>query len=349
MKIFFCIKTACLFSFAPFLSALAPLIPESGCGISNLSTRCDPCAREFDVFAQLVVWTAKEAGADCWAEVLTAEPGKRSNTIHGVDFGWDPGFRVGVGTGILHDEWDTRAYYTWFYTKGTDSVANAPGTVHSSFLGNFYVNNVDGNGLSGPAYEKASIDWKIHFNMFDWELGRSFWVSGALAMRPFFMVKGGWIHQFIHSEWQNPDLSLPVYFATGIENLKNNFWGIGPGVGLNTKWNFFQNSGSFYLFGDFSAALMWGHWSFSDVFEDNLPQTIAIKVQPINGGATTVRTFMGFGWDLDCKERCYEISAKLGFETMVWLDQLQFYSFTGGRLVNELTLQGGTLELSFDF
>jgi len=330
------------------LSALTH-ISENGCGVSNLSTRCDPPSSELELFAQLIIWTAREAGADCWAEVLDRSLANKSNNILEVDFGWDPGFRVGFGYGMMHDEWDTKAYYTWFHTKGKDSVASAPGSVHSSFLGNFYINNVDGSGLSGPTYQEASIDWTIHFDMFDIELGRSFWVSRSLALRPFVSVKGGWIHQSIHSEWQNPDLSAPVYFSVGTENLKNNFWGIGPGAGINTEWSLFQGESSYYLFGDFSAALIWGHWSFGDIFQNDLPQHVSIHLQPINGGASTLRTFMGFGWDSECKKRCYRVSAKLGFEIQFWLDQLQFYSFTGGRLVNELTLQGGTFELLFDF
>lgn len=347
-------KAACLFgafalAFSSPLLAFEPLQSDIGCGVPNVSTRCDPLLQTVDLFAQLIVWTAKEAGADCWAEVLTETPSAKSNDILGVDFGWDPGFRVGIGYGMLHDEWDTKAYYTWFHTKGKDSVSGSPGSVHSSFLGNFYVNNVTGAGLSGPAYQAASIDWTIHFDLFDWELGRSFWVSKSLSMRPFVCVKGGWIHQSIHSVWENPALSAPVYFFIGTEDLKNNFWGIGPGAGLGTEWNLFQGDSSFYLFGDFSAALMWGHWSFKDRFQDSLPQHVSIHLQPINGGASTLRTFMGFGWDFVCKKRCTQISAKLGYEMQFWLDQLQFYSFTGGRLVNELTLQGGTFEILFDF
>lgn len=94
---------------------------------------------------------------------------------------------------------------------------------------------------------------------------------------------------------------------------------------------------------------MYGHWTFGDVYKNDIQQKVSIKVPNINGGATMIRTLMGFGWDTNfCKDR-FHFSARLGYEMQFWLDQLQFYSFDTGRLSNELTLQGGTLDLRFDF
>jgi len=321
-------------------------------GVENVSTRLHPCSRDFEPFADLIVWTARESGTpDCWAEVFSVEKNTTSNEFRVINFNWDAGFRVGAGYGMDHDQWDTRAYYTRFHTRGKDEVTAGPGSVHSSFLGGFYVDNFNGKGITGPAYEQASIDWKIRFNMFDWDLGRSFWVSEELALRPFLGLKGGWIHQLIRSKWQNPDLaSFPgsTFYSVATENLKNNFWGIGPQVGLNTKWNLLSSCSQYFnLFGDFSTAVMFGHWIFGDIFNNDIGQQVKVIFNHLNSGATMVRAFMGFGWEGSyCGLR---FSTKLGYETQFWLDQLQFYSFTGGRWSNLLTLQGGTLEFSVDF
>ncbi len=332
------------------LVAATPSVQEISNGIQNVSARPHPESRNFDIFASLIVWTAKEPGADCWAEAIVSDPSSLSNDLKQVHFGWDPGFRVGVGYGMKHDQWDTQIYYTWFRTCGKDHGSRGPGTMHSAFLGNFYVDNPLGLGISGPAYQSASIDWTIRFHVFDWELGRNFWVSESLALRPFLGLKGGWIHQSIHSKWRNPNLPSPEFFNLGIENLKNNFWGIGPEMGINTKWVLYTGqSQCFSLFGDFSGAMMWGHWSFSDAFKNDIDQKISVDVKNINGGASMLRSLMGFEWNADLKQQRYRFSTKLGYEMQFWLDQLQFYSFTGGRLDNQLTLQGGTLEFCFDF
>jgi len=338
------------------LSAMEPSknIEQCGSKPSNISVKQDRDCGHFDVFANLIIWTAKEAGADCWAEIITSDIFSSSNDLLEVNFGWDPGFKVGAGYKGGKSRWDTQTCYTWFHTKGSDDISGAPGTIHSTFLGNFYVDNIFGLGLSGPPYQKASIDWTIQFNIFDWELGYDFSVSNALSFRPFLGIKGGWINQSIDSKWVNPDLSNPDFFGAqpfniGIESLKNNYWGIGPGAGVNTRWDLFRGESLFYLFGDFAGAMMWGHWSFNDVYQNDINQQVTVDLQDINGGSSMFRTFMGFGWDTYWRQNRYRFSTKLGYEMQFWLDQLQFYSFTGGRLTNNLSLQGGTFEFCFDF
>jgi hypothetical protein len=321
----------------------------------NISARFHPDKTEFNAFADLIFWTAKEVGADCWSEIITetTTPDQTylTNNMQQVNFGFDFGLKIGMGYGMLHDQWDTKIYYTWFNTTGRDSVSNGPGSVYSTFLGNFYLDNTHSKGIASVSYEAASISWKISFNMFDWELGRNFWVSKSLALRPFIGIKGGWIHQYIYSIWQHPTLKpdKPT-FNVGTEDIKNNFWGIGPQGGLNTKWMFFSaNTNFFSIFGDISGAIMWGHWTFGDTFKNDADQQITIHLRPMNTGATMMRLFTGLEWEGNFKENRYQFSTKLGYEAQFWLDQLQFYSFTGGHLDNALTLQGGTLEFCFDF
>ena len=315
----------------------------------------DPKSKNFDVFASFLIWTAREAGTDCWAEVLTTTGSASSNVLEPVHFGWDPGYQVGIGYGKNRSQWNTQAYYTWFYTRAADAVASTPGSVHSTFMGNFYVDNPQGGGISGPAYQRASIDWDIRFNMFDWELGRNFCIGQALALRPFLGVKGGWIHQTIQTKWYNPDLSAPPflgspYYSVGIEKLHNNFWGLGPQAGINTKWYLVAKQNRlFYLISDFSGAMMWGHWSFGDVFENTIQQQVLVDFAPLNSGASMLRSFMGLGWETSFPQNQFHLSLKVGYETQFWLDQLQFYSFVAGRFANALTLQGGTFEFCLDY
>ena len=319
-------------------------------GLPNVSARSHPDSSNFDIFADVLVWCAKESGSENWAEVITASGATTDCDIQDVDFGWNAGFRVGLGYGMRHDQWDTQLYYTWFRTRGNDRVSSTPGSVYSAFLGNFYIDNQSGAGISGIAYREASMKWMIHFNMFDWELGRNYRVSRALSLRPFIGLKGGWIDQAIHTKWHNPNRTGAEFFNTGRENLKNNFWGIGPSAGLNTKWDLVvRQNHSFSLFGDISAAIMWGHWTLGDVYKNDIQQEVLVKLSHIKSAASMLRTFMGFGWDTSFSRDRYLFSLRLGYEMQIWLDQLQFYSFDAGRLDNALTLQGGTLELRFDF
>lgn len=325
------------------------LCDESKSEISTSLVKCPINSTKLDVFADILVWTVKEAGADCWAEVIPLNDINLSNDIHQVNFGWDPGFRVGLGYKMKQDKWITKLYYTWFASQGRDKISSEINSVHSAFLGNFYVDNQAGLGLSGPAYEKAKIDWTLHFNMFDFDFGRNIWKNKPLSLYLFCGLKGGWINQFIHTKWINPFVPSYQYFNIGRENLKNNYLGIGPKFGVNSKFKPFKNQRSFYVFGDFSTALMWGHWSFFDKYQNDIDQEVLVDLHDINSGSTMFQTFLGFGWDKNFNQNRNYFSAKLGYEMQFWLDQLQFYSFTGGRLVNMLTMQGGTFELNFDF
>lgn len=336
---------------AAFVSFAHAELPIPSNGLPNVSDRFHADSTNVNVFADLLVWLAEQSGSENWSEVITTNGSTETCVFRDVRFSWDPGFRVGLDYGMRHDQWDTKTYYTWFRTQGTDHVSSIPGSVFSAYIGNFYVDNPDGTGISGIAYEHANIKWTIAFNIFDWELGRAFKISQGLSLRPFMGVKGGWIYQSVNTKWQNPDLSLPKYagaepFTNATENLKNDFWGLGPSAGLNTKWHLHK---SFSLLGDFSGAIMYGHWTFADLYTNDIEQAVSIQLSPINSGATMVRTFLGFGWDLDLSQNRYQFSTKLGYEMQFWLNQLLFYTFDTGKLNNELTLQGGTLEFCFDF
>lgn len=330
--------------------ALCPFLLQSS--TQEGSPRYTYCIPHWQVHTDLLIWTARESGADNWAEEIKTVGillPNRSNELHAVNFPWDVGFRVGASRQLCWKSFDMYVSFTRFCTQGTDRLAGAPGTIHSTFLGNFYINNADGSGLSGPSYERAKIKWDIDFNIFDWNVGYRFCLGRYIQFRPYVGIKGGWINQSIHSIWENPEITVNV-FQVGTENLRNDFRGIGLSTGVNTKWKIFgKRCGALYLFGDVSGAMFYGHWSFKDVFKNDLPEDVTIGQQNFNSGTPMVRTFMGLEWDYRFnKKGCY-FSTKLGFEMQVWLDQLKYYSFTGGRLDNQLTLQGGILELNFGF
>lgn len=321
---------------------------------SNVSTRLNNASAHLSFFGDVFLWCAKESGAENWAQAFnTASNGDLAIDIGEVSFDWDLGFRVGVGYGMEHDQWDTRLYYTGFWTAGSDSLTTESGEIASGFVGNFYVDNAAGARF-GPSYRKARIEWSIDFNIFDWDLGRSFWVSSAISMRPFIGIKGGWIHQSIDTRWEDPvptqNIPDPNAFGVARENLKNNFWGIGPNVGLSTQWKFYSfGSNVLCILGDLSVALLYGHWTFEDVYKNEVPDRVALDISHINSGATAIRTFLGLEWGSDWNKCQYRISAYLGYEAQFWLDQLQFLSLSTGRLSNPLTLQGGTFGVRFEF
>lgn len=304
-------------------------------------------------FADTLLWTVREPGADCWAEEIETEGVilvDRFNQLKEVHFPWNIGFRLGAIFTYCASPFDSLVNYTRFHTTGSDQVNGAPGTVHSTFLGNFYVNNKDGSGLSGPSYEKAEIKWTIDFNIFDLSIGWNGSLTKTFKVHPFLGLKGGWINQSIESTWENPETDGPDFFNIGYENLKNDYWCLGIQVGVDTKWQLFCcHECKFSLFSDLSGALLFSHWSFYDTFTTDTQNQVIVHLDDISSGSSMVRTFMGFLFEGPFLNEGLIVSAKLGFEMQIFLDQLKYYSFTGGRLDNQLSLQGGTFEFNIKF
>ncbi len=298
-------------------------------------------------FCDLLVWHAAEAGADNWAQVFTGRSTSRETVaIRDIPFGVDVGIRVGLERPLCGFAW--QLYYTWFATSAGDG-ARTDGSITSSFLGNFYINNP--TRRIGPSYQGASVEWSINFNMFDLEVGRPFCAGKRLILRPFIGLKGGWIDQAICSVWEDPIVMEPDEdFARGTEDLTNDFWGLGPTVGVDSRWLLAGCRGHpLYLAGDFSGALMVGHWRFSDLYQNDQPSTVDVVLEDVDSVATTLRAFLGLEWELSPQCQRFRLQLRMGYEAQFWFNQLQFYSLNTGRMNNLLTLQGGTFGLHIDY
>lgn len=300
---------------------------------------------ETEVFADFLVWCANEDSTENWAQVFTTQNSTTNADLLSVSFGCDFGFRLGFDYFACHDGWDIQASYMWYRTEGKDS-AKTDGVIASAFLGNFYINNADGTSL-GPSYRAASMRWRIALNIFEGQLGRLFCASECLTLRPFIGLKGGWIDQSINTTWKNPT-DPALLFTSASEDLKNNFWGIGPSTGLDLNWILCANEcHTFSLFNDLSGALMYGHWTLKDRYQNDRPEKVVIDISTIHGAATMIRDFIGLGWKREGERFCFTV--RIGYEAQFWLGQLKFYTLNVGRLDNILTLQGGTLDVRFGF
>lgn len=311
-------------------------------GLPNISTRAESSSSPWAVSADFLVWFASEEVASIWADVITVGDDTSSWTAEGFNFKWDYGFRIGAGYGFEHDQWDTALYWTYFRTSAKHTI---PFKQNSTITPEFFAAL-----LSKNTPQSMSAKWSLLLNIFDWELGRSYWISKSLSLRPFLGIKGGWINQSIHGKYYNLTIDKVLTNNSGNEHLKNNFLGVGPSGGINTKWRI-RNFGShfFDFFGDFSMATMWGTWSCSDVYKNTASQRSSVNMKNSTLGALMFRGFMGIGWDVDFHAGKSRFSTKLGYEMQLWLNQLRLATFQLQRLHDDLTLQGVTINCRFDF
>ncbi len=326
------------------------LDPSSVRGLPNISIRT---TGKWDLFAEPFTWYASQQTSAVWADIISVELNNTSSFgAQDVGFPWDFGFRVGGGYNPDYDQWDTQLYWTWFRTKAHQSkqvfpefISTPDGVIATQFIHpEFFAGD-----LSDQLFKKATLQWTLLFNMFDWELGRSYWVSKGLSLRPFVGLKGGWIHQSMEVQYAQ-QITTVLTNQSAIEHVKNNFWGVGPVGGINTKWKL-RNFGRHFpsLFGDFSAATLWGTWNCNDTYRSSSGKKVFVNSRPWTLGALMFRGVMGLGWDVDFNQGRSHFAAKLGYETQLWLNQLRVATSQIVVLHGDLSLQGVTFNCRFDF
>ncbi|QDT47835.1 hypothetical protein Pan258_18730 [Symmachiella dynata] len=327
----------------------------AGCGPAVCAAPDDDGMITFS--SAVLFWKVTEGSAENWAQEITPLGiGTTFGTATLVDapFEWKAGIRIGAAYQPPDSDFDLSVSYTHF---GTNATNQATGEVYSAFLGNFYVGNPDGTSF-GPHYSNASIDWDFQFDSIDLELGREFAISDSLSLRPFVGLKSAMIDQSIHSNWSSPiNTSSQTYlFTAAEEELNQDFWGIGPSLGVNAVIPIVSETDySLRIFASPSAAIMYGRWTFKDQYRNNgptstthpTPAVVDINSDPITGAATMARGVLGLEWVQYGSE--ITTSLRLGYEAQIWLNQMQFYSYNMGRLNNLMSLHGGVFELSLNF
>lgn len=303
-------------------------------------------------FAELLVWQFSEVSDDNWGQVLGPTGANQQIQFLNTPFNWKPGVRVGIGYNHAPNPWSFLFYYTGYQTKGTRAVSINTGEIHSAFLGNFFAENVTGAGVSGPYYHQAGVQWKVLFNSFDLEFGRSISVDELFALRLFAGLKAGVIEQSLNTHWQQPfnnATKQPITtFSSADEKITNNFKGIGPSFGIDSTWHLFDNqNNAFNLLGNFSGAFLWGRWAMTDVYHNNTPVSITIQNDKLTTGAPMVRGYLGLEWAHTFNPSV--LSVRAGYEGQVWFNQLRYYSFDMGRTNDALFLHGGVLGVWFHF
>lgn len=308
-------------------------------------------------FAELLMWQMREANADNWAQILYPAPVNEPIQFMNVPFKWNPGLRVGAGFSSKEHPWNYLLYYTGYKTQGNNYVRTDLGEIHSAFSSNFYANNPQGNGISGPYYHQAGIQWDLIFNTLDLELGSTITVDKLVIIRPFTGLKAASIDQTILTNWgtpyqpttsNNPNPTPVTTFSFATETIVNNFTGLGPSAGMDTTWHLYVSSRhTLNLIGNFSGAFLWSKWKFRDIYQNNAAQTISTMNDSLSSSATMAKAYLGMQWSGMMKNIGWAFN--LGYEEQVWFNQLQYYSFDMGKTNDALYLQGAVLGFDVHF
>ncbi len=299
------------------------------------------------VFGNLLFWNAHENGLQVAVKNEDSTNNLSDSEVKTVHGKWNVGFRAGIGYNTPHDGWDLKLTWLRFTDHGRkNSYADAddaifPTLVHPTEL-YYYADDA----------KKMKSRWHLRLNQLDLDLGREFFVSKWLTLRPHFGLRTDWIRQKLEAEYKN----LPAVLIVGeIETeAKDRWWGIGLEGGFDTQWGL---GSGWSIFGNLSAAILYGfhHIKYESEIEITDVEFVDMKDR-YRISHPILDLEMGVRWDnMFCNDR-FHVGLQVGWEHHIYFSQNQFPVFVDdvsiGSFVSnqgDLTFQGWTFAARFDF
>lgn len=261
------------------------------------------------------------------------------------DFDFEPGFKIGAGLKFAHDGWDLYANYTWLHPETFKKTVKDP----TGLLQDVQSDLV----LDSPTITKAINRFRQSLNVLDLELGRNFFLSRFMTLRPYFGLKSAWIHQSNMTSYTPTSFSNSVITITDlIEKRKIKSWGMGIRGGISPVWYFIKDFG---LYGNLALSGIWTYYKTSaiGIAEGALAAggTNSIVTTNIVSSSHTITPVVEWGLGLTyatlAREK-YTFTFSGGWEEQVWINFAGngfFGTFSNGNM----TLQGLTLKAGVEF
>jgi hypothetical protein len=260
-----------------------------------------------------------------------------------LNFEFEPGFRIGIGKTFPTDRWDLSLNYTWLANDTRhNSLTAGPGAGMISML-----NVTFNNGSVGLMnLSEASSTWKQNFNMIDLDLGRAFFISSHLILRPHVGLKTAWIQNRAKFHYiPSPSITLAANTLLEADVKRNqHMWGLGLRAGMDTGWQFYRCWG---LYGNLSLSGIWTDYHVHLIdwtFVTGLGGTTNLHSQlSIQNITPVLEIALGMSYTNWYANERIQFMAQAGWEQQVWFDFNHFTtlgSTIGGP--SNLTFQGLT-------
>jgi hypothetical protein len=193
--------------------------------------------------------------------------------------------------------------------------------------------------------------------MIDLELGREFFVSKFMTLRPHMGLRYVRVDQQFHVEYSGEGSALygSTYYL--VRN-SNDMWGFGLRGGVDTQFGLGQG---FSIYGNLAASILHSHFHVSqteytrDILTSARGTRLAVNNRKRVGRAVTDLA-MGLRWDQMFDNDRYHLGVQFGWEHHMFWGQNQMWQFVNSNQPalhsngnNELTTQGWTLAARFDF
>lgn len=256
------------------------------------------------VTAEILYWKAHE---DNLVYAIDGVSTPNQGSSKELDWNWYPGFKVGLGYILPCSTIDSYLNYTWFRSNAKDSAyaQNATTPLFPTFAPDATIASLT-SGFS---------EWTLHYNTLDLELGNWFCACERFLFHPSIGLRAAFTQETDHITYNFP--------VQDLYNFKQSFNGVGPRIGLNSRW-FFCNNMSFFADGAF--AILWGsyHVTFKEIIGFN--STLADTEHNFDTLRNLVDLRLGIDWSFTLCN-AYNFTLGIAWEQRLWLKHNQYLRY----------------------
>lgn len=297
--------------------------------------------------SEILYWDTKIGGTEyalTTAQPVTPPTTPIKGSVKSNSFGWNWGGRAGFGLNLPHDGWDLFVNFTYYQNHDSSSSSKA--------LPSFLVSQV---GFFGGAFEQAKSTFDLTYLNIDFELGRKFFISQYLCVKPYMGIKGTRMLQEHKVKLNFSTLQLNGANIGEYYRVYNrcDFNGIGPRIGFEGNW--FLGYG-YRLIHEVSASLLYCYFDVVDK-EKSSPNTSDINANirlkgKIGRFIPFAQMFLGLGWGDYFNDKKHYLTLKMGYEVLYfWRDNQclspEDWSFSPGQMSTRLSYKRFAEDLSF--
>lgn len=311
------------------------------------------CGWDFNIFGSFIYWHTSEEGLDLAYVGPVAGTSEGTVVLPGAvayqDFTYKPGFQVGVGFNLNHDDWVGWLEYTWLHQSETTSAA-APALASGS-AGSWSSSDWFPSTAFSGTRNNVSSKWKMHLDMLDLMFSRPYYQGTCLTVSPFGGLRALWIRQRLDvSLTDNAPITgsnQPWYSS----NLSNS-WAIGPALGANTHWLI---GCGFRFEGEAAGSILYTQYTtIANNISTPATSGVTSKTTDYNTLRAMAQLGVGAGWGsyLYCQKYYLDFAARYDFNYL-WNQNVMrpFVSELAGQENDrgDLFLHGLTVTARFDF
>ncbi len=178
-------------------------------------------------------WEKALVATNRLSNVYTTDDFTQTSLVH-PHSDWDLGYRLDCGYIFSKNHlWDIEGNFLHYASFASYHKASG-----NSYEGMFPIWSLSSDVISGDYVFGTALNWKSTLNMADIQAGRCFSFFDRLYLKPFFGLRLLCLDQHGHVNYKGgmfligivqPEVSIN---GTDYINMENNYWGMGPRVGM---------------------------------------------------------------------------------------------------------------------